>query len=69
MMIVQVDAKNGERDKGAYLLKHETLCSNEEQVKCKTKGTSLSEEVMCLIAILTFTKDFVILIKLKKIKY
>jgi hypothetical protein len=29
----------------------------------------LSEEVMCLIAILTFTKDFVILIKLKKIKY
>ncbi len=65
MMIVQVDAKNGERDKGAYLCKHETLCSNEEQVK----GTSFSEGIMCSIAILTFTKDFVILIKLKKIKY
>jgi hypothetical protein len=44
-----------------------SLCSNEEQVKGKTKGTSFSKEVMYLIAILTFTKDFVILIKLKKI--
>ncbi len=51
-------AKNGEGDKGAYLRKHEPLCSNEEQVKGKTKGTSFSEEeVMYLIAILTFTKD------------
>ncbi len=65
-MILQVDAKNGEGDKGAYSRKHEPFCSNEEQVKGKTKGTSFSKEVMYLNAILTFTKGFVILIKLKK---
>ncbi len=62
-------AKNGEGDKGAYLSKHEPLCSNEEQVKGKTKWTSFSKKVMYLTANLTFTKDFVILIKLKKIKH
>jgi hypothetical protein len=50
-------AKNGEEDKGTNLHKHEPCA----QMKNKTKGTSFSEEeVMYLIAILTFTKDFVI---------